>query len=229
MNSVPTLVSVLFLVWASAVTLHVQGIGWWIPAYVVAQCLFVLLAWFGMLRLALGAGSYAALFNLTFFAVLALALIASCNFLISAFPAGLAAYVVIGAAFSASGTAAVVYWRLLGIYKDGVPASLLALVFQAAILSFCGTCTLLTLFAPAKAELRIAAQSLGLFWFLMSAFFFAYCVGIVRMHTAWAELNYWVPMFVACACFGWLAWRLGHLEMQPVTELAQQVSEVAAR
>lgn len=219
MKSVPTFVSALFLIWAAAAAVRVHGLGWWVPAYVIAQCFFVLSAWLGMQRLAVGTASYTTLFNLTFFSVLVLACIAT-GFFLTAFPDALAIFVAIGAGFSSSATAAVVYWRLLGIYHDGVPTVLLATVFQAGILNFCGTCSLLTLFAPLRPEQRISATALGMFWFLMGAFFFAYCVGIVRMHTAWAEINYWVPMIVACACFGWLAYRLSGLHAMPVGEFA---------
>lgn len=221
MRTIPTFVSVLAVIWAAASCVRASGLGWPIPAYVIGQCFFVLSAWLSLQKWLPGDTHYRWLFNLSFFAVLGLALTATARFL-AVFPPALAAFVFLAGLFSVCATAAVVYWRLLEIYTDRVPQALAATVLQASILTFCGSSTLLTLFAPAKAEVCISATALGTFWFLMGAFFFAYCIGIVRMHTAWARLDYYFPAMLAIASFGWMAWQLGSLRAQPVAEFVTQ-------
>ena len=231
MKHVPTAVSVMVLIWAVAAILRVPGrdLTWTVPGYVMTQCLFVLVAWWGLQRSAVNSTEYRTFFAFGFFFVLLMAMIATGRFL-AVFPSVLGMVVIFGTIGSACTTAAVVYWRLEIIYREGVPAVLQSTVAQATILSFCGSATLLTLFADLKPAFRIAASALGAFWFLLGGFFFAYCVGILRMYGPWARLNQYVPMMLAIAAFAWMAFQLSTMQREAAPEaVAQHVLHGAAR
>lgn len=231
MKHLPTAVSVLVLIWAVAALLRVPGrdLTWAVPGYVMTQCLFALIAWWGLQRAAVNSHGYALFFSVGFFVVLLMAMVAAGRFL-AVFPPGLAIFVILGTVASATATASVAYWRLLSIYSHGVPHSLLTTVLHGAILSTCGSATLLTLFAEQRPALRIAAFSLGSFWFLLGSFFFVYSVGIVRMYTAWTRLNHYVPMMLVIAAFSWMAFQLSGLQREGAREaVTQQVLHGATR
>jgi hypothetical protein len=228
MKHLPTIVSVLVLIWAVASLIRVpwRDLTWAVPAYVMAQCIFALVAWWGLQRTAVTSSGYAMFFTGGFFFVLLVALIATSRFL-DVFPVPLAVFVLIGTFTSAMATAAAAYWRLLRIYTDGVPHSLLTTVLQGAILSFCGSATLVTLFAEQKPALRISAITLGAFWFLLGSFFLAYSVGIVRMYTAWSRLNHYVPMMLTIVAFSWMAAQVSGLQRESARQLAQHHATAA--
>lgn len=221
MKHLPTIVSVLVLIWAVASLVRVPGqdLTWAVPAYVMAQCIFALVAWWGLQRAAVTSSGYAMFFTGGFFFVLLIALFATSRFL-TVFPISLAIFVLLGTFSSAMAAAAVAYWRLLGVYTNGVPHSLLTTVLQGALLSFCGSATLLTLFAEQKPALRISAIALGGFWFLLGSFFLAYSVGIVRMYTAWSRLNHYIPMMLTIVAFSWMAAQVSGLQRESARQVA---------
>jgi len=226
----PTFISIVVLAWAVAAAIRVPGkeLSMSVPAYLIAQCFFALIAWWGLQRAHVSSRSYVIFFALGFLIVLLMAVLCTSRFL-SALPRTLAAVAAIAGMASASATAMMAYWKLLNLYPHGVPATLISTIFQGSILSACGSATLLTLFADLPRPTQVAAMSLGLFWLLLGSFFFAYSAGILRMHTTWSRLNHYIPMMLAIIAFGWLALNLSGLqrEMARETVSVNQAAEVS--
>lgn len=227
MRQIPTLASVLVLLWASSVTLRTPGreLTWAIPACVIAQCSFALIGWWGLQRGDEEHRNYLIFFSVGFFCVLLTALFAAMRFL-AIFPALVGFCVIAGGVLSATMAAVVVYWRLFHIYNGEIPAVAIILPVQAIVLTFCGYCTLLSLFAEQRPALRISATALGLFWFLMGVFFFSYCIGFLRMHTVWDRLNQYVPMALTILAFGCLAFYLSRLQAETERETVLQQIQI---
>jgi hypothetical protein len=229
-RNVPTFVSVAVLVWAVAATLRVPGreLTWAVPAYVIAQCIFALIGLWGLQRTDEQHASYAIFFNVGFFIVLLAAFIATGRFL-AVFPPVLAVFVMVGCICFSAVTAGIAYYELLRMYNDHIPATLISTIWQAAILLVCGSASILSVFAESRPALQISASALGTFWFLLGAFFFAYCVGIVRLHSSFLRLNHYVPMMLAIVAFGYLALELGKLQSEVAREAVPAVEIQVAR
>lgn len=213
MRFISTFASVVAVMWAASSCLrNVPRLGWSVPAYVVAQCLFALLALWGLQRTGFG-HFYMVYFNVTFALVLftAICAVASIWQPFKFYPQVLG---IIGPLLSSGVTAAIVNWRLESLYPKGIPHYVLLTVLQGMVLSFCGNSALLSLFAPLKPAVRIAAMSLGMFWLLLGSFFLAYSVGIVHQHAATERLNQFVPMMLAIAAFSWMAFRLDGIQAE---------------
>lgn len=216
-----TVASLPFLAWNLYSVLRVpHEFNWAIPSYLIAQFGFTSLAAIGLFRG--NHQSYSVYFALGFMATIFAALWCMGHFLKAAFPHALAAYVIFGCASYASAAAAVVYWQLL---NHGIRGDFLTLVLQGALLVLCGSATLLATFSPLRPALKVSAGCLGFFWMAMGSFFLAYCVGSVRVYVVWNRLNSFLPMLIAILAFGFMAFRLGGLQMaaerSPVTKLAE--------
>lgn len=231
MRAIPTFFSVVALLWCAAMIfrLPVRELPWVIPCYVVAQSLFALIGFWGLQRNATDSGWYWAMFLPAFGFVLLMAVLVAVK-LVCAYPVGLGLIVLFGSLFSAVAACAVTYYQLLKMFHTSVPVGSAVLCIQAGILCFCGSATLLTLAEPTSPALHSAAFALSLFWLATGSLLFAYLLGIQRTFGAWAELNLWLPPFLAILCFGWLAfslWNLqGEVSRQGVTSDRVQVVEV---
>jgi hypothetical protein len=212
MRYAPTFFSVVALLWCSAAVLRIPNLTWAVPAYVIAQCAFALIGFLGLQKSSEGSKAYIAFFLVTFCAVLVLAMTVTGRLLIT-YPFGIACFVIAGSVLYAAATAGVVYYQLLKLYGD-VPMWSTVIVIQAAVLSMCGSATLLTLVEPMSPALHAVALSLSLFWMAMGAFFFAYVLGVERTLGLWSRLNLYLPSMIAVVAFSWLAFQLGTIQRE---------------
>ena len=212
MRSIPTFVSVIALLWCSAMVLRLSGT-WVIPAYVICQSLFALVGFWGLQKNATDSPWYWAFYLPTFFAVLLLAVIVAIKFVV-VYPVGLGLIVLFGSLVSAVAACSVTYYQLLKMFRADVPIGQAVLCIQAGILCFCGSATLLTLAEPMSPAMHSTALALSIFWLSIGSLLFAYLLGIQRTFGLWAGLNLWLPSFLAIACFGWLAFSLSGLQLE---------------
>ena len=226
-----TFLSILALMGAAAASLRFAGksLPWTVPAYLMAQCLFALIGWWGLQRASLESRGYLLFFGVGFAAVLLLA----CAFAFRVtfvFPRLLAGWLLLAALFGAACVSAIAYFEVLKIYGAvKVPPQLLLALFQGGVLWFAGVVTLATLlYAPLATELRLVVVACGLFWTSLGILALGWSVGVMRNRQVWLHLNDFLPAFLAVVAFSWLAIQLfglqRELSRQPVP---QTVSEKA--
>jgi len=223
MRSVPTFLSIAAVIWAAAAALKAD-VPWPVNAYVISQAVFALTSWWVLQKSAAETRAYSAVFSLGFFMVLGFALLATAAFL-EAFPGWLAVLAVAACGLQALVLHTIIGWRLEGLY-DHIPHTILSLNWQATLLSFEGSLTLLTLFAPMKPSMRIAAACLGGFWWALGAFVFAYALNVKLFPQTdiWDDLNFYVPMMLATAAFGSLAFYFGKLQGEGAMEVIHAIN-----
>lgn len=233
MRYVPIFFSVVALLWCSAMVLRLppREVTWCIPAYVITQCIFSLIAFLGLQKGSEYATSYRMFFAITFSAVLILSMCVMGR-LVCAYPVGLGIIVILGSLGISITACAVTYYQLLKLFHSEVPIWYAFLCAQAAVLLTCGIATLLTVPEPAPPSLHVISIALSLFWLLTGVFLLAYMLGFVRTTgVTWNNLNQYVPPMLAAICFGWLAFQLSSLQgetaRQSVVSDRVQVVEVA--
>lgn len=220
MRHVPTFVSIVALVWASAMALRSQRLPWIVPAYVIAQCLFALIAFLGLQRTILHSRGYTLFFFVGFTAVLVLAL----GFALQQsrlFPDG---KFIFPATVIYVGLLALVLYKTLA-HSAAVPAQIKLTLAQGAILLSCGVVALISTVLKLGPEQHVAALALGSFWLAMGALMWCWSVGFMRNQRVWLTLNDFLPAFIAVVAFGWMAFELGKAQ----SELSYQaLPEIAA-
>lgn len=229
MKQLATFFSVIALIWAAAASLRFAGssLPWSVPAYLIAQCLFALVGWWGLQRASLESRGYLLFFAVGFAAVLLLA----CAFAFRVtfvFPRILAAWLLLAAFFAAACVSSITYFEVLKIYGAvKVPPQLLLALFQGGVLSCAGVVTFSTLLhAPLAPELRFVATAFGAFWITLGILAFGWAVGVTRNRQVWLHLNDFLPAFLAIVAFTWLAIQLSGLQRelsrQPVPQTISQ-------
>jgi hypothetical protein len=195
-----------------------REVTWAIPAYVITQCLFSLVAFLGLQKGSEFQTSYKVFFGVTFSACLLLSMFVMAR-LLCAYPFGLGVIVILGSLAISLAICAVTYYQLLKLYKSHVPIGYVPLCFQAVIQLTCGIATLLTVLEPATPSLHAVSLSLSLFWLSQGIFLVLYMLGYARtIGVKWNNLNQYVPPMLAAIAFGWLAFQLSNLQ----AESAQQ-------
>lgn len=210
MKYIPTFVSIIALLWASAMTLRSERLPWIVPAYIVSQCLFALIAFLGLQREILHSRGYVLFFGATFSVVLAFALgyaawqttlMPRMGYLL--LPWCLAYFVYLA-------------WFLIQILTRyaAVPAQIKLTLFQGAMLLSCGVVSLVSTVLKLRPEQKIAALALGCFWLAMGALMWCWSVGFMRNLRVWLTLNQILPAFLAIVAFGWMAFELGKAQSE---------------
>lgn len=185
---------------------------WMVAAYLAVQCLFALIAWWGIQVGSLESVSYMRFFGLFFAAALLLAVMFAVK-MAMLHPQILGAWLLFGTLLQTSVVASIVYWELVKTYWT-VPAQLQMSLLQGFVLSFCGIVTLVALATDLSPELRYAAMALGTFWTLLGVMAFAWTLGIGRNRSMWLHLNNFIPAFLAIVCFSWMAVKLNGLQTE---------------
>lgn len=220
MRHIPTFVSIVALVWASAMTLRSERLPWIVPAYVVAQCVFALIAFLGLQRSILHSRGYTRFFFVTFSLVLVFA-VWFAAYQTRAIPQGQG---ILAASFVYLGVLAWTLHSLLAHYGP-VPAQIKLTLFQGAILLSCGIVALISTALRLPPEQNVAALALGSFWLAMGALMWCWSVGYMRNQRVWLTLNDFLPAFLAIAAFGWMAFELGKAQ----SELSYQALPAVAQ
>ena len=214
MRHLTTLASVIALIAATGMSMRYYGrqLPWLVTAYLAAQCLFTLIAWWGIQRDSLDSVSYMRFFGVVF----ALVLVFAISFAVKiAFihPRVLGIWLLLGSLFQSSAFAAIVSLELAKTYRV-VPAQLQMAVFQGFVLCFCGAVTLIALATNLHPEMRFAVTALGLFWTALGLLAFCWALGIGRNRGMWLHLNNFLPAMMAVVAFGWLAFQLSNLQAE---------------
>lgn len=214
LRHIPTLASVIAVLLAAGCVFRVPGraIPWTVPAYLVAQFFFAVIAWWGLQK-GETSGSYLRYYACAFGVVLLLAIAASVR-LAMVHPNWLTNLVCFGAAAQSVAVGAVIYWELLKEYGGHVPAVNQVAVFQAVIMAFCGAVTLTVTAAKVESEVWASAMALGAFWSVMAFLSWGYALGITRNRGIWIHLNNFLPAFLAIVAFSWLAFTLSGLQSE---------------
>jgi len=221
LRHIPTFVSIVALVWASAMTLRSERLPWIVPAYVVAQCLFALIAFLGLQRSILHSRGYTRFFFVTFSLVLVFAVWFAQR---QGFMAPSLGWAMMPWTLAHIGFLAWVLYKILAHYAV-VPAQIKLTLFQGAILLSCGVVALISTALRLPPEQNVAALALGSFWLAMGALMWCWSVGYMRNLRVWLTLNDFLPAFLAIAAFGWMAFELGKAQ----SELSYQaLPEIAA-
>jgi hypothetical protein len=215
MRYAPTFVSVIALVWAAAMALRAERLPWIVPAYVIAQCLFALIAFLGLQRRAIETRGYMLFFGVTFGTVLLFA-VGFAVWIAWRHPQILGGWLIVGTLFQSSAAAAIVYFELLKAYpRPGtVPAQLQMAVFQGGVLTFCGAVALISLALRLPPELAVSTAALGGFWTALGILAFCWALGVTRNQAVWLTLNNFLPAMLAVIAFGWMAFELGKLQAE---------------
>ena len=205
MKHIPTFVSIVALLWASAMTLRSERLPWIVPAYVVAQCVFALVAFLGLQRSILHSRGYTWFFMLGFAAVLCFALVFAQRQGLMALSLG---WAVLPWTLAHTGFLGWILYRILAHYA-AVPSQIKLTLFQGAVLLSCGVVALISTALRLPPEQHIAALALGSFWLAMGALMWCWSVGFMRNLRVWLTLNEFLPAFLAVVAFGWMAFELG--------------------
>ncbi len=223
MRHIPTFVSIVALVWASAMTLRSERLPWIVPAYVVAQCVFALIAFLGLQRAILHSRGYTAFFFVTFSVVLMLALIYAQKMALTVHVD--VNWLPLPIMLSAFGFHAwFLQWTLFHQYGV-VPTQIKLTLAQGAILLSCGVVALISTALRLPPEQNVAALALGSFWLAMGALMWCWSVGYMRNQRVWLTLNDFLPAFLAIVAFGWMAFELGKAQ----SELSYQALPAVAQ
>lgn len=91
-------------------------------------------------------------------------------------------------------------------------------LFEAATLTFCGVCVLLTLAVPSSFGWDTCRKALAAFWLAQGLFHWFYAYGLHRDFQKWAVRSNWVPMAIAVLAFSWLAWQLSTHQWETARE-----------
>ena len=212
MRYLPTFASLIALVWAAAMVLRADRLPWLVPAYVIAQLSFTLIAFLGLQRQAAESKSYLYLFAATFGVVLLFA-VGFTAWIAHAHDKVLGWFFLTAAALHVIAAAMIVHAELLKVYKQ-VPAALSMAVFQGGVLTFCGSVALISLALRLPPELRIATTALGFFWMALGILSFMWALGIVRNPAAWLTLNTFAGAMIAIVCFAYLGHEMGKLQAE---------------
>lgn len=205
MRHIPTFVSIVALLWASAMTLRSERLPWIVPAYVVAQCLFALIAFLGLQRTILHSRGYTAFFFVTFSVVLGFAVSFAQR---QALSTPILGWGLLPWALMHFGLLAWVLYKMLAHY-GAIPAQIKLTLFQGAILLSCGVVALISTALRLPPEQNVVALALGSFWLAMGALMWCWSVGYMRNMRVWLTLNDFLPAFLAIVAFGWMAFELG--------------------
>jgi hypothetical protein len=218
LKHLPTLASLIAVLLAAGCVFRVPGraIPWSVPAYLVAQFFFAVIAWWGLQKADI-TGNYLKYYACSFGLVLLLAIVVTLR-MAAIHPNWLAMLLIFGAAGQCISVAVLIYSELMKDYAGHVPAACQVAVFQAAILAFCGAVTLTVTAARVETEIWSVSMALGMFWSVMAFLSWGYALGITRNRGIWIHLNNFLPAFLAVVAFGWLAFHLSGLQ----SELARQ-------
>lgn len=216
---ISTLASIIAVLLATGFVLRVPGrsISWTVPAYLIAQFFFAVIAWWGLQKVDALSGSYMNYYALSFGSVLLLAVLVTIR-MAMVHPTGLGIFLLVGAAAQSAAIASVIYWELLKEYGGHVPAACQIAAFQAAVLAFCGAVTLTVTAAKVETELWSVSMALGMFWSAIAFLSWGYALGITRSRGIWIHLNNFLPAFLAVVAFAWLAFQLSGIQ----SELSRQ-------
>jgi hypothetical protein len=216
---ISTLASIIAVLLATGFVLRVPGrsISWTVPAYLIAQFFFAVIAWWGLQKVDALSGSYMAYYALSFGSVLFLAILVTIR-MAMVHPTLLGIFLLVGAAAQSAAIASVIYWELLKEYGGHVPAACQIAAFQAAVLAFCGAVTLTVTAAKVETELWSVSMALGMFWSAIAFLSWGYALGITRSRDIWIHLNNFLPAFLAVVAFAWLAFQLSGIQ----SELSRQ-------
>ena len=222
MRHLPTLASIIAVLLAAGCVFRVPGraIPWTVPAYLVAQFFFAVIAWWGLQKTDIG-GSYLTYYAWSFGSVLLLAIAVTIRMALI-HPRGLALFLIFGAAAQSAAVAGVIYWELSKEYGGHVPNFCQIAVFQAAIMAFCGAVTLTVTAAKVESELWAVAMALGFFWSSIAFLSWGYALGITRSRGIWIHLNNFLPAFLAIVAFAWLAFQLSGLQGEAAKQAVDQ-------
>lgn len=222
MRNIPTFVSIIALLWASAMTLRSERLPWIVPAYVVAQCVFALIAFLGLQRSILHSRGYAIFFGATFSVVLGFAVSFAMRQSLSTQTLG---WGLLPWSLAHFGLLAWVLYKMLGHYSV-VPSQIRLTLFQGVILLSCGIVALISTALRLPPEQHVAAVALGSFWLAMGALMWCWSVGYMRNQRVWLTLNDFLPAFLAIAAFGWMAFELGKAQSELSFEALPAVAQL---
>ena len=238
----PVFFSIAALIWAVAMALRLVGhtsgrsLTWLAPAYLIAQCLVVLIGWWGtqpsvvegMQRDTIESRAYLIFFGVGFLLVLGFA-VAFAIRLAFVHPKELGIWLICTAASFGACLSAIVYLELRKIYGiHTIPPQCQMATIQGGVLLFCGAATLVALFTELAPELRYAVIALGTFWMLIGIFALGYAIGIIRNRGVWLHLNDFVGPFLAIVVFSWLAIQWGGLQAETSRQAVPIAAPIAA-
>lgn len=129
---------------------------------------------------------------------------------------GILGFVVMG---FCSALGATLRWFLLKVYHR-FPGECEITLLHCSALLVCGVWALASFLADNTSLGQIVKATLGLYWFGLALSGFVVTAGAVRFRAFAMQLNLFLPALLGIACFGWLAYRLGSLQMEPLRELA---------
>lgn len=222
MRHIPTFVSIIALVWASAMALRSERLPWIVPAYVVAQCVFALIAFLGLQRSILHSRGYTVFFFVTFSVVLGFAV--SFAQWLALRPPSMGWFIL---PFSAIYFGVIAAWiqHVLSA-RATVPVQIKVTLFQGTVLIACGLISIVSTISPLAPEERVAALALGSFWLAMGALMWCWSVGYMRNQRVWLTLNDFLPAFLAIVAFGWMAFELGKAQHELSFEALPAVAQL---
>jgi hypothetical protein len=221
--------------WAAAMGLRLVGhtagrsLHWFVPAYLIAQCLFALIGLWGLQRDTVESPGYLYFFTAGFLLVLGFA-IAFAAHISRVHPKVLGIWLLCTAASFGACLSAIVYLELRKIYGiHPIPPQCQMAVLQGGILVFCGSASLVALFTELAPELRYAVIALGLFWMTLGILALGYALGIIRNREVWIHLNDFLPAFLAIVAFSWLAFQWGRLQAETSRQAVPILGPISTR
>lgn len=219
MKYLPTFISVVALVWAAAMALRCDRLPFFVPAYIITQCAFALVAFLSLQRVVIRSESYTYFFAISF----GLVLLSGLGFIVwmSMQHGSALGWTLLVSCLAHAGVIGLVIYTQIQKITPSVPSHLQLAVFQGAVLVFYGTVALISLALPLTPEIRIATIALGGFWMAVGVFSFAWSIGLLRHPAMWLTLNNFLPAMLAIVAFGWMALQLGKTQ----GELSHAVSQ----